>query len=88
MLSDVCFDFEQAIKKRRPVAWAAKDLLKGVEWYGGPDWDYPPIHIEALRRYAKVVIAEPENKQHAAMLRTLASAIRIMHDMVPEAMLR
>ena len=82
-LSDVCFDFGQALEDGEALTDAAKELLAGVESYAAPDCDYPPLHIEALRRWAKRVIAEPENKQHAANLKTLAAAIQLMHDMPP-----
>jgi hypothetical protein len=84
-LSDACAEFGFALEDGEALTEAAKDLLAGVEHYGAPDYPipYPPLHIEALRHWAKLVIAEPENEKYAANLRTLAEAIRIMHDMPP-----
>jgi hypothetical protein len=82
MLSDACSDFGSHLEKGAPIKEATEKLLMGVEWYGRPDYplDYPPEHIQALREAANAVLANPEDKQLAQKLMTLAEAVREYYD--------
>jgi hypothetical protein len=83
MLSDSCFEFNVEAKEGKSLVAAAIKLLNDVEWYSGPDWDYWPHQIEALRQAAKAVLADPANPRKARWLVDLAECVRAFHDRVP-----
>jgi hypothetical protein len=80
MLSDACADFLFALDRGVPVKQAAKDLLEGVNWYGKPDYEYPPYQIKTLRQAAKAVLAKPDDFALAEWLVSLADCVRGLHD--------
>jgi hypothetical protein len=82
MLSDACFDFVTFTEEGRPVAESAKEFLRRVEGYGVPDYPvgYPPEHIEALKKAARALLANPEDKQLTEQLIALATAVQVHYD--------
>jgi hypothetical protein len=82
MLSDACFDFVTFMEEGRPVAESAKEFLSAVERYGAPDdpVGYPPEHIEALKKAARALLANPEDKQFTEQLIALATAVQVHYD--------
>jgi hypothetical protein len=82
MLSDACFHFVYLMEERRPIAEAAMEFLSHVERYGAPDHPvgYPPEHIEALKKAAHAVLANPEDKQLVEQLIALATAVQVHYD--------
>jgi hypothetical protein len=91
MLSDACSDFVSDLEDGKPIEDAATELLKGVEWYGAPDYpiryalpQIESLQIETLRTAAKDVLADPGNPHKARWLMDLAECVRAFHDMWPE----
>lgn len=78
-LSDACFEFVQ------DFAEAARKLAEHTHFLSSPDWLVPyGFELDALRRMAATVSANPSDPEVGAYLLKLAIAVQKYHDTLPE----